>query len=328
MSSPNLKICSYEEALDELYKYRTAAGEPGRYLGYDCLSKFYSHKDAGVTDWTGFPGSGKTYLCLQLLMNLSIRYNQKHMLFVPDIGSRKEVYSKLIKMKSGFDLNNKYENLIPEDKLATNLTWVYNHFIILEKKDYKKGVRPIEFWEMVCDYKGPQGEIVNTGLIDSWKNMRHDYSGREDVYLDEVLAIRNEMSEIYNKHFHTIAHAVKTDMIGEKGSGKRRIPTAWDIKGGGSWYANGKNIITVDLPNKFRTEVDIYISKVKPEDVGTVGQVVGKMKLNPKKGQYYEVVTGQNYYPFEYLDNPPIVEIPFEKKQVEINIEPVKDLPF
>jgi hypothetical protein len=124
------------------------------------------------------------------------------------------------------------------------------------------------------------------------------------------LCIRNEMAESYNVHYHTIAHAVKTELNEQKG--KRRIPNAWDIKGGGSWFANGKNILTADYPDKSQTGMDLYISKVKPEDVGKIGEVVGRLKLDVKRGRYYETehldVLGRKYYAFQMRENVALIQ--------------------
>lgn len=302
----NLIKLEYQDVYDEIQSYLKKGAEPGYKVGFSCLDEFYSHKIAGVTDWTGFPSSGKTYFCLEVLMNLSEHHNMRHGLYVPDIGSNKEIVAKLIKMRTGKDFHDKYYNKISSKELADNLDWILHHFVIFKKKDFKSGVSPLEFWEMVCQYKDDAGGI-STGLLDSWKNLKHLYSGREDLYLDEILSVRNELAESNNKHFHTIAHAVKTDA---DTSGKRRVPTAWDIKGGGSWYANGKNIITVDHPNKTENRVDLYISKVKPEDVGKVGSIVDKLFLDLRKGRYYEQYQSKSCFAYDHEKKP---EIPVQQ---------------
>lgn len=294
----NLTKLEYQDIYDDINDYLKKGAEPGINIGFSCVNELYTHKDAGVTDWTGFPSSGKTYFCLEALMNLSEKYERRHGLYVPDIGSDKEVVAKLVKMKTGKDFHDRYYNKISSTELARTLDWIFHYFVIFKKKDFKVGVTPIDFWEMVCTYKDSAG-VIHTGLMDSWKNLKHIYSGREDLYLDEILCTRNEMAESYNKHFHTIAHAVKTDI---EQSGKRRIPTAWDIKGGGSWYANGKNIITVDHPNKLENRVDLYVSKVKPEDVGRIGSVVGSLFLDIRRGRYYETFNSKACYAYQYQD--------------------------
>lgn len=296
----SLKALTRDSIQQQAEKYLEGNAEPGNYIGFECLRDLYSHKRGTCTDWTGAPASGKTYYCLETLFNLSEKYGERHGLYVPDIGSDKDVIAKLVKMHCGKDYSDKFGNKITKPELSNALDWILYHFIIFGKEDFKKGITPILFWETICDYKDGGG-ILHNGLIDSWKNMSHIYGGREDSYLDEILSTRNEMAEKYNKHFHTIAHAVKTETIEQKG--KRRIPNAWDIKGGGSWFANGKNIVTVDFPDKNKFGVDLYISKVKPEDVGRVGEAVGTIFLDPKRGRYYETaqldILGVKYFAFE-----------------------------
>ena len=296
----NLRPLTHDEIYADAKKHKDNKGEPGLYVGFECLKDLYSHKKAGVTDWTGFPASGKSYLCLEVLFNLSERYGQRNGLYVPDVGSDKEVIAKLVKMYTGKDYTDRYQNQITDKELANAITWIMHHFVLFSKKDFKQGVTPIDFWELIATYKDGGGRL-NNGFMDSWKNMKHLYSGRDDLYLDEILSIRNEIAESGNVHFHTIAHAVKTELNEQKG--KRRIPNAWDIKGGGSWFANGKSIITVDYPDKSQTGCDVYISKVKPEDVGRIGEVVGSLRLDVKRGRYYETehldVLGLKYFAFD-----------------------------
>lgn len=303
--------------IKEIEIYLDKDGEPGRFCGFHCLDKHYTHKDSGITDWTGFPASGKTYFLLEVLFNLSERYGKRHILYVPDLGTYKEIISKLIKMYSGKDFTSKYHNQIKIEEIYKHIPWLQHHFIILKRKDIKKPVTAIEFWEYVCDYSDSSG-IAHTGIIDSWKNMFKDFKdhGREDLYLDYALSYRNELAEEYGKHFHTIAHATKTELDEnnvQNGKKKRRIPDANDIKGGGSWFANGKSIITIDYPDKTMNGVDIYISKTKPEDVGKVGAVIGQVFLDMQRGRYYEYHNGEKRYGFDK-----------EVKPTELT--PIKDL--
>lgn len=299
----SLTPITYNDIQKDLINYLKLGGLPGTPTAFTSLNNFYSHKTGGVTDWTGFPASGKTFFCLEILLSLSEKYGLRHGLFVPDIGSPKEVIQKLLKMVTGKDFSDKYENKITEPEVLKALSWIMHHFVIFQKKDFKKGITPLTFWETVCEYKDSAG-VLNTGMADSWKNFQHIYQGREDSYLDEVLSIRNEMAEGYQKHFHTIAHAVKTELSenqAEKFKGKRRIPNAWDIKGGGSWFANGKSIITADFPNKEETTINLYLSKVKPEDVGKLGNVIDTIFLDLKKGRYYELYKGEKLYAYDWI---------------------------
>lgn len=310
----NLKVENFEEREKDIMQYLDRNGEPGRSTGFQCLDEFYTIKDGGCTDWTGFPASGKSYLVLELLMTQAELNGKRTMLYVPDIGNYNEVWSKLMMMYSGKNFNAKFGNKVTESDILNAKSWINFHFLILGKKDHKKSVSPIEFFEFVCDYKDEAG-IVHSGMIDSWKNLSHDFFGkREDLYLDEILAQRNELSEKYLKHFHTIAHATKTeidednsytDSTGKK-KRKRRVPDANDIKGGGSWYANGKCIISVDFPDKTKNSLDIFISKTKPEGVGKVGAVVDKIRLDYSRHRYYELINGEKKFSFKQTAIKPV----------------------
>lgn len=271
-------------------------GSPGRQTGFSCLNEFYTHKQGGVTDWTGLPASGKTYYVLETLFGECEEYGKRFGLYLPDLGSEEDIFEKLIKMHCGKDFHNKYHNKATEADIIKSLSWISRHFLILKRKDFKKGITPEEIWEFTCEHKDDYG-VLDGILVDSWKNMKHLYSGREDQYLDEVLSVRNEYAEKYNKHFHTIAHAVKMENSEKNG---RRIPNAYDIKGGGAWSANGKNIITIDFPDKSSFGVNVYVSKVKPESVGKVGQIVDKIFLDPAKGRYYEKINDKRCYSFDW----------------------------
>lgn len=318
-----LKAITQDDVQKELSKSLINDGDPGLTVCFESLNQYYTHKQGGVTDWTGFPASGKTYFCLEVAMGLSERHNKRHGLFVPDIGSEKEVMQKLIKMRTGKDFNDKYHNKISDSDMIKALPWIMHHFVIFKKGDIKGGVTPINFWETICKYKD-DGGVLDTGIADSWKNFKHVYDKREDSYLDEVLSIRNEMAESEQKHFHTIAHAVKTELADPANSpvkGKRRIPNAWDIKGGASWFANGKNIITVDFPTKTETYVDLYISKVKPEDVGKLGNVLRTIQLDLKRGRYYEKIGDKHCFAYQYEDKN-------IGKQEELQMGAVADIPI
>jgi len=314
--SDSIKILEYDDIYKNLQQYLQEGGRPGLPVCFKSFGDLYSHKAGGVTDWTGFPASGKTYFALEILMGLSEKYGQRHGLYVPDIGSENEIMQKLVKMRTGKDFHDKYQNKISPKDLASAMNWILHHFIIFKKKDFKKGITPIAFWEKVAEFRDGPDNLgrLNTGLADSWKNFKHVYQNREDSYLDEMLSIRNEMSEDYQVHYHTIAHAVKTELaaaLTKNDKGKRRIPTAWDIKGGGSWNANGKNIITIDRPDLTSTWVDVYVNKVKPEDVGIIGSVQNKIKLDIRKGRYYELIGSGNYFSYEYEKIPVQEEMDF-----------------
>ena len=166
--------------------------------------------------------------------------------------------------------------------------------------DPKKPLTPIDLWNFVADYEDKNGG-VNTCFIDSWKNLYHnmqEFGGREDLYLDYVLSYRNELAEAKRRHFMTIAHPKKMEVLINKDTDKPkgRIPDADDIKGGSAWNSNGKTIITVDYPDRNKQTVDLYFNKVKPDTLGRANVLFEMLEFDWRKSRYLEVIEGKICY--------------------------------
>src|SRR6478736_6269970 len=108
------ELLTYENTRDDLIKYRNEGALRGVYLGFPLLNENYTMSIPGVTDWTGYPGSGKTELLLEFLLNTSLFYGWKHLLYVPDIGSKNEILSNLIHKKTGKTFDKRFDNHISE----------------------------------------------------------------------------------------------------------------------------------------------------------------------------------------------------------------------
>jgi len=293
----NVKVADFKEKEKDFMKYHKTGGAGLNYSGFESLEGTFQFAYDGVTDITGSGGSGKTEFALELLFYQSETFGFRHMLYVPDIGSYKEIRRKLMIKKFRRSFRG-YANSIQEHELISAASWIDHHFLILEKKDYKKPMTPQMIWEFTAEYRDESG-VVQSCFIDSWKNLYHpirDY-GREDQYNDYILSFRNELAEGACKHFLTIAHAIKTERekTGEGDKSKRRIPDADDIKGGG-WLANGKVIITIDRPSQDYEDFDVYFSKVKPDTIGVKKSIIGKFGFNWKRSRAYETIDGVMYY--------------------------------
>ena len=87
------EIISADKLQKDLDKFLIKGAEPGLKTGFDIIDPSYTVLKGGVTDLTGWPGSGKTLFLDDLLMSLSQRYGWKHLLYVPDSGNHQDVYS-------------------------------------------------------------------------------------------------------------------------------------------------------------------------------------------------------------------------------------------
>ena len=302
------QIVTEEMIRDKMSEHYDTGGGQTFYAGFNGLAKHYSIKEGGITDWTGFPGSGKTELLLETLRNQNEFYGHKHLINMPDAGTVQEVIGQLMHKMSGkqfeeFYFNSKGErtlikNRITEAEMFKMLPEVLDVFKIYnptvktgDNKTRSKTVTPSEFWEFAVENKDKLG--IFSAVIDSWNYMKHDTTGfsREDKWLESTLSYRNELAEESGLHFHTVIHPKGA----RKDKNGKVIPLDEnDLKGGSEWNNNGKTIIIVSRDGNL---TEVKIAKAKPKVVGIKG--VACLRYDVKSGRYFENIAefgGQHFY--------------------------------
>ncbi len=261
-------IAKASEVFSDLVNYRQTYHEKGKYLGFEKLDVNYSMSLGNCTDWTGFPMSGKTQVLIECLLNTSIYYGWKHLVYFPDVGNKIEIIADLINKYTGKTFNNLKENVITDQEISTASEWVCHHFKVLTKKDIKAKLTPIQFWDLAVLMQ--KEDELHTASIDSWKDLNHNYAefGGYAQYLEYVLPYRNQIAEDNNLHLHTIIHP----KLPEKDkNGNRKAPNPYDLKGGSEWFNSGKCMITIHREDIMDNRVEIHVNKIKPRSNGSVG---------------------------------------------------------
>ena len=298
------KILNREDCYKDILEYRDKDTIRGIYLGFPELHELYTISLPGVTDFTGFPQSGKSEILLELLLNTSIFYGWKHLLYVPDVGDKNEVLAILIHKITGktFDKRFVNSNYISETEVLRELDWVLEHFKILCKENLGAKITPYEFWDIAAKLNAEslnkkQGGI-QTATIDSWKDMKHGVGlnnetfARDDKYLEDVLSYRNAMAEKHKMHFFTVIHP-KGNTEKDK-DGNRKPPKPDDLKGGSEWWNNGKTMVTIHRPEGEKNKVQFIVTKAKPKTVAKQG--LCEMFFDFKLNKYYWVYNGADTY--------------------------------
>lgn len=277
------------EVLDELNDYRETYNDKGKYLGFKAIDEFYTMQLGNVTDWTGYPMSGKTQILMEVLLNTSKFYGWKHLVYLPDVGNKTEIVADLIHKLTGKSFNPKFENHISKEEISREIDWILEHFKILTKKEVKSKMTPFEFYDLAATMD------IQTASIDSWKDMSHPYKeyGGYATYLEVVLPYRNQIAEDNNIHINTVIHPKLT----EKENGKRNAPTPYDLKGGSEWFNSGKCMITVHRESKDDNIAQINFNKIKPRSIGKIGGCELRFDLN--KFVYYEEGINSRTYAHE-----------------------------
>lgn len=311
MSLPKgYNLLNYQTTRDDLMDYRSKGALRGVYLGFPILHENYTMSCPGVSDWTGYPQSGKTEFVLELLLNTSLFYGWKHLLYVPDVGDKNEILSNLIHKLTGKTFDKRFENsnYISEVDADRNLQWILEHFYILYEEDEGSKITPYQFWDYAAYLSKENG--IRTATIDSWKDLEINVMpdgtlvARDDKYLEKVLKYRNKIADKYKIHLHTIVHP--TNIPPDK-DGKRPIPRPFNLSGGAQWFNSGRNMISVHRVDGTENEVDILITKAKPKSVAKLGTV--RMFFDTKTARFYWDYNGQKKYAHKDYFKPTGLEI-------------------
>ena len=301
-----MNIYTKEEIEAQVMDHYIGGGGNVFYLGFKNLSKHYQILEGSRTDWTGYPGSGKTELLLECLNNTSEWYGHKHLLHMPDAGSIAELSAKLLHKMSGKQFKEFYhnkdgdkvkiENRLTEFEVRQLLPQMLNNYVLFDSRKHiegkvgaSKSVTPRELWQFGADNKKDLG--IFSVVIDSWNYMRHDVSSgqRYDQWLESELSFGNDLSESSKLHFHTIVHPKSPVKV----QGKIAMPDYHEMKGGSEWGNNGKSIIICHREFDSNT-LDIKVNKAKPEIIGIRG--LCSLNYDLKLGKYYQYSAGGNIY--------------------------------
>ena len=283
LTNKGFKIAKGVDVGTKLTRYRDTYHDKGKYLGWDHFHEHYSMQLGNCTDWTGYPMSGKTQVLMELLLNTSLWYGWKHLVYFPDVGSDVEIIADLIHKKTGKSFDPKKINAIKDEEIYREVEWICEHFKVLTKADVKAKLTPFEFWDMAVEIKNNEG--LHTASIDSWKDLSHPYNeyGGYATYLEVVLPYRNQIAEDNNLHLHTIIHPKLTE---KEKDGSRKAPVPYDLKGGSEWFNSGKCMVTVHRPSLDDNMALINFNKVKPRAIGKIGSI--ELHFDLERFRYYE----------------------------------------
>jgi hypothetical protein len=302
---------SSEQLNEDLNRLLKFGEKPGISTGHKQIDEHYTVLEGGVTDITGWPGSGKTLLLDDILMSLSQNHGKKHLLYVPDSGNHQNVYARLIHKLTGKTFRKGYDNRITETEMYNAMAWIHEHFKVLVKNDFKQRLSPYEFWNYAIK------EGYDSAVIDSWNFMKHEQGGGTQ-YLAEVLSYRNELAENNNIHFFTIIHPRNPTDKDYNSEGVLQPASEYTLMGGSEWNNNGKNILSIHKESKDADLYKLSFRKIKPDIVGLAGGFV-EFEHDWKQRRVYFYENGKRQY---------AVKTMFAEQQAEIEETPVDEQAF
>jgi twinkle protein len=214
---------------------------------------------------SGYPSRGKSYFVNNMLVNLSKKYDIKHLIasFEDTIGS---LYTTLFQIYVGKTINKiKYEsgeNAFEKVLCSDEYEFINEHFKFFEND---------RTWSIDEIIKRTEIEYIKHGIkvlvIDPYNRLQNEYRDREDKYIGSILAKLCTLAKRLNILVVFVAHP-KKPAPGEANN----PPNLYDISGSGDWYNMSDYGIIVHRKRKedgkLEDIVQVDIQKIKNFSLG------------------------------------------------------------
>lgn len=293
----------------ELLTFHKAGIQRGDYCGFHTLDEFYTRKSGSMTFILASPHSGKTEFNLEILLNLSLKYGQKHVIFTPETGDYKDI---------GKELVSKYcrKQFFQSDFEHCTEAEIYNAINFLDDKFYivDNDENSFSFDDIINQIKVLEAENkikIDNILFDPYNEIKHDmkdFNARQDLYIEDAVGKLRRYAKKENKHIYICMHPQEQAPITENGITYYPPPHPRQSSGGQSFFRKAMTFIILWRPPKGFSdkngipyednELHIIIAKAKPKGSAKLGSC--KLFWDYKKNRYYEKKNNGIYFGLEY----------------------------
>jgi len=255
----------------------------GLTTGYSVLNNHYTLRTSELDVWTGIPGSGKTMMALQIMLNASVMYGWKWGVFSPENYPIGDLFDTLAEMYIGNTSDLDVGDRMNIHDYETAINFLHEHFFaIYPEDDFSLDNILSKFKHLVMRYG------IKGCLLDPFNQLDHNFKGKDETtYIGECLTKIRRFEQVNDLKFIIIAHPRKMDRD-ERGGYKQ--PTAYDISGSQNWFNKADNVICIhrnDSMDISNTSVKFTVQKVKFQKlVGVPGEE--ELKYDRRSGRYLD----------------------------------------
>lgn len=257
--------------------YRTGL-PPGSSTGWPDVDKHYT---VGMAQWTvitGIPNHGKSAWLDALLVNLLRRPLEgkqwKFLICSPENWPLERHKSKILECRLGKRFDDGPSPRMSEQEALAEQAGIADRFWFLELDENETFPDLlIAIRQFAADHPRDQVGIV----LDPWNQLEHQRPARlsETEYISEALSAIVRITRSTGAHVWIVAHPAKLQK--ERDTGRRPVPSPYDISGSAHWFNKADNCVTI-FRNPF-SEVgepdygitQVLIQKVRFKQIGYPG---------------------------------------------------------
>ena len=250
-------IITFFDTFDEIYKYNFENDKDFWETGWYKLDQLIKLRKGYMMIVTGYPSRGKTTFVDNLLMNLSKKFDTKHLIasFESVPASHYNTLLEMYKQKPIFKILQESK----DDLFGESFEFISTHFF---RFDIDKLWTVDEICERATLAVKKYG--IETLVIDPYNRLNNNYTDREDKYIGGILSQLSMLAKKLNILVIFVAHPKKPD--GEK------MPNMYSISGSGDWYNMADYGIIVHRDRLSSGELSnfpsIFVQKVKNFSLG------------------------------------------------------------
>lgn len=292
----NYSIDKFKGKLDQ---ERLEPSIRGLDLGFELLHKIFTWVIGRPFIVYGYPGHGKTEVCFEFLIQLSIIHNKQHFILSPETGNgeARDVVRELISKYGG-----KNWKKMTQAEYENAFSWVREYFYVVDPNNELKTDYTLQDVYDLCDQIERDSHWrFSTVMVDTWKELNN---GGVPVFQHVENIIKGSRNQDHKQKRTTLitVHAKDDRPLFDKGTHKKwlPIPTPSNMNGGTNWWYLGYSILCVYrpdtdvIPDTAYNESWLIFQKVKPKEAGKAGMV--KWFYDLDKGRFYEKINGHTTY--------------------------------
>ncbi len=254
--------------------------------------------------WTGYNNEGKSLWLRYLALIKALMDGWTYLFAAPEDFPPEEFYDDLIHTLVGMSTDKDNPHQVPEDWYirAADLIKSQIFFVYTEPgttiADALHGFNGI-----ITDFR-ELGKDVDVCVIDPLIKFARprDLSDRDDIYAQHVTTLCTDFCRTRNISLHMVLHQLTPRAL--DGSGYYPKPSAYNIKGGGTWADGVDNILTVSRPeyakDKASTLVKFSSQKIKKQKLVGIPQEFD-MKFDRKSNRYVTLNGSVDLFDFDSL---------------------------
>lgn len=283
---------------DEMCRQFHQGKEKGSTTYIDDIDKCWKWRNKEFNIWTGYMNEGKSLILRYLAIIKAVMDGWKFVFSAPEDFPPSEFFDDMIHTIAGTTTDKDSQYQVPEDFYLRAMDILEAHiFFVYMEPGSTIADTLAEFRRYMKEEIGP----MNVAIIDPLIKFARpkDISDRDDIYAQHVTTLCTDFCRKENLSLNLVMHQLTPRMLE---NGYYPKPSAYFIKGGGTWADGVDNILYAWRPtyakDKFDPTVEFGSQKIKKQKLVGVPQAI-QMRFDRKSNRYTDPVTGRDMFDFD-----------------------------